>query len=192
MKMCFKILKEENMKKLVVLLALLAMSQVAGAAIMLTAGGEVTEAITLNASDSIMIGFNGDGQDAPGAFFLGVVVDGPGTLDLSAVGSQNIGYGGNAGNIAAGMDGEIAGMLGIKVPYADISLQDVVTGNPAPLTGVLVKDLAFHCDGAGLVLIRVFDGGGNLLDTLEISQVPEPMTLGLLGLGGLFLRRRLA
>jgi len=43
MKMCFKILKEENMKKLVVLLALLAMSQVAGAGLMLTAGGVVAE-----------------------------------------------------------------------------------------------------------------------------------------------------
>ncbi len=36
------------------------------------------------------------------------------------------------------------------------------------------------------------DGGTVLFDNASLSVVPEPMTIGLLGLGGLFLRRRKA
>jgi len=51
-------------------------------------------------------------------------------------------------------------------------------------------DTEFHCDGPGVVVITLMDTGGNTLDTITISQIPEPMTVALLGLGGLFLRRR--
>jgi len=49
----------------------------------------------------------------------------------------------------------------------------------------------FHCDGLGDVLITLYDANLNELDWITIHQdVPEPMTIALLGLGGLFLRRR--
>jgi len=48
----------------------------------------------------------------------------------------------------------------------------------------------FHCDGPGMVVISLLDTGGNVMDTITVSQIPEPMTVALLGLGGLFLRRR--
>ena len=76
----------------------------------------------------------------------------------------------------------------------------------------LIWNLLLHCDGPGEVIIDLTftDGryadastpGGNyygdllplseaLLGDLVIYQaIPEPMTIGLLGLGGLFLRRR--
>lgn len=80
---------------------------------------------------------------------------------------------------------------------------------------VLMDELWFHCDAEGDVIIELvafgdvtkfvdYDASGNagatelivpagtVLDTLIIHQIPEPMTFGLLGLGGLFLRRRRA
>lgn len=71
--------------------------------------------------------------------------------------------------------------------------------------GVLVSGLAIHCDGRGDVIVDLTLGLGDtgygdptsptiMLETdlgdLVIEQIPEPMTIALLGLGGLFLRRR--
>jgi len=61
----------------------------------------------------------------------------------------------------------------------------------------VVDGIVFHCDGPGdvtLKLVNIFDDGSGAVitpyDEVVIHQIPEPMTLGLLGLGGLFLRRR--
>jgi len=45
-------------------------------------------------------------------------------------------------------------------------------------------------DDSSLVTIAVLDFDFNPVGSIEIQNTPEPMTLGLLGLGGLFLRRR--
>jgi len=51
-------------------------------------------------------------------------------------------------------------------------------------------DIVFHCTGPDTVSITLWDGSyQGILDQVTIVQ-PEPMTIGLLGLGGLFLRRR--
>jgi hypothetical protein len=48
-----------------------------------------------------------------------------------------------------------------------------------------------ECTGLGDVTLTIFDDVFGPVDTLTIHQVvPEPITFGLLGLGGLFLRRR--
>ena len=87
--------------------------------------------------------------------------------------------------------------------------------NETPQEAVLVWDLLLHCEGTGNVVVdltlndptgtRVWDyfnhtSGAPIgesyyateadLGDLIIHQVPEPMTMALLGLGGLFLRRR--
>ena len=52
-------------------------------------------------------------------------------------------------------------------------------------------DIVLHCDGEGDVIITLYDySGWYVIDTAVVHQVPEPMTIALLGLGGLFLRRR--
>ena len=70
----------------------------------------------------------------------------------------------------------------------------------------LMDNLVFHCEEDTDVIIQLFAGAGGvdydegggyvdipvgtLIDSVIVHQVPEPMTIALLGLGGLFLRRR--
>ena len=48
----------------------------------------------------------------------------------------------------------------------------------------------FHCTEVGDVVVHLLDDGMQIVDSIVIHQIPEPMTIALLGLGGLFLRRR--
>ena len=65
---------------------------------------------------------------------------------------------------------------------------------------VMFDDIVFEClGGTNIVTVSLVTGVldasdqyvvGEVLAELQVSQIPEPMTLALLGLGGLFLRRR--
>jgi hypothetical protein len=58
---------------------------------------------------------------------------------------------------------------------------------------MLVRETVFHCEGEGdVTLILVDHETGEVVDTQVIHQVPEPMSLALLGLGGLVLFRKRA
>jgi len=66
-----------------------------------------------------------------------------------------------------------------------------VAADTRPSTTGTYWDAEFHCDGPGVATILLFDPYTlDLLDTITVTEVPEPMTAGLLGLGGVFLRRR--
>ena len=70
--------------------------------------------------------------------------------------------------------------------------------NPLNMNGTVVDGITYRAGIAGdstIVLGNLVDDGqGSYLiavsDTVVIHQVPEPMTMALLGLGGLLLRRR--
>jgi len=61
------------------------------------------------------------------------------------------------------------------------------------LTGILLDEKLLHCEDLGDVTISILNadtGEYEVYDQLVIHQIPEPMTVALLGLGGLFLIRR--
>jgi hypothetical protein len=64
-----------------------------------------------------------------------------------------------------------------------------------PSGSTLFDAIVFHCDGRGDVTLKLYTVNDDydqltLVDSAVIHQVPEPITMALLGLGGLFLRRR--
>jgi hypothetical protein len=57
---------------------------------------------------------------------------------------------------------------------------------------VIYDEINFHCEAPGDAIVKLYVGDWvtwTLADSVVIHQ-PEPMTVALLGLGGLFLRRR--
>ena len=89
------------------------------------------------------------------------------------------------------------------------NLSNNTTGTDPTLGSyILLDNILVHCLGPGDVTLSLIAAGpvyyhddtagafstlyqaGTILDSIVIHQVPEPATLALLGLGGLFLRRR--
>ena len=176
------------MKKLVTLILVLSLVTVSSAALKLSVDGDHADpAITLSPSDTAVIDIWGDGSKTPGMFFIGISIVGDGTLDVMG---GTILYGGNDTWLAELDDTGVAEAIGVKNPLWIVSLNDIpISGLPAPLNGVLANGMTFHCTGPLEATIVLTDGDLNVLDTQIITQ-PEPMTLALLGLGGLFLRRK--
>ncbi len=170
------------MKRLLILVLSLLLVSLAPAGILelsingATNGQHVDQATTLTApSGTIMIGVS-SGNNLKADW------------DLTVLGSGSIGKPGTL-HIPPSPAG---GMVNYTPSYptysAYVAFRVATDTNPA-LAGVWWDD-EFHCDGPGVVIITLLDTGGNVLDTITVSQIPEPMTVALLGLGGLFLRRR--
>jgi hypothetical protein len=190
------------MKKVLVLLLVLVLTSMASAVISIkvveTDGVTPYDGRDLIASEYLNIIITATGGDTgdTGGFALvadtalgaisGGVTNIPPAPDASmllgtAVGDNFV------GGLAPGVDG-IVGTIGAftaSPPYAD---------------GDYFTEILFHCEGPGDVVVSLYDisaawsvateDGGFLIDSVVIHQIPEPMTIALLGLGGLFLRRR--
>jgi len=209
-------MKEDVMKKLLVLALVLSMATLASAAlkfdVLNTETSQYVDAdtlggISLSPSDHIMIGIEGNGEDSGPVPYIMVI--GPGSINggtiLYAPGSTLAAYLDAEAKLAEWeMTMEDAQALfaadppdGWGIPgVTDFSQAVIVSdsGTPPATIGLLVNGIAFHCEAPGDVVIRAiyWDDQGNIqnYDVLTITQVPEPMTMALLGLGGLFLRRR--
>lgn len=170
------------MMKKVLMLLFLSLAVVANANLYLTVNGEINPAdstIWITPSTWIVLGvWDDNGQTVPGTLALGLTM-GPGSLDASGIISQE---GVNAAMVDDAAAAERKGLQNFFISL-DIS---------ATQTGMLVNEIDFHCDGPGDVTIALVNDDGLVVDSQVIHQVPEPMTIALLGLGGLFLRRRIA
>jgi hypothetical protein len=81
---------------------------------------------------------------------------------------------------------------GVIEGFGDMWLLNMTNGIPTDYMGIGVVDAKeFHCLVKGLdVMATLYTSDGEYVDSFIIHQIPEPMTIALLGLGGLFLRRR--
>ena len=183
------------MKKLLVLLLVLGMASTASATLQISVNGnpepQDTE-ITIGPSDTITLDI---WTDAEMGFFAGgpwmLVVDttlgsiDPGTaLPPFVYGSPLPGY--TADNDAVI---PIAGHEGIWGIAVNTNMTPVAAGT------VLYDEIIFHCADAVDATIYLMDAPEDIMasvvyDAVVIHQIPEPMTVALLGLGGLFLLRR--
>ena len=200
------------MKKLVLLLMVLGLATTASATMSLQVayGGTtaspyapvqgdyfdpVDSELILNPSDLLWVGVYNDTDysvnpgTGQGVYMLGIVP----APDISWTGSWTQ-YkpplvAGAPDNEYIGDDIDVLGNGSLILDLWALYLQDGVAEH-YNLIGVLdAKEL--HCNEPSLDnVVHLLDDAGGILDTIIIHQVPEPATLMLLGLGGLFLRRR--
>ena len=178
------------MKKLLVLLTVLAMAGTASATMTINAPAEVLGGETFGVgidvvgettviTDYLAIAGNVASVNASGVVLATDVVASPYWEDLSADPDMQAFIGGDLG---------IANPVGIY--YYEFVIVDIPV--PALTDGALISNIMVTAGDPGSdIVVALIDGAtGELRSTANVSVVPEPMTIALLGLGGLFLRRR--
>ena len=194
------------MKRILVLFAVLAMTQAASGGVIdlwITSldGAPITptKEITVTPSQTVDFDIVYSGTAAEGTLFsldVDVTATGPGTITLA-----NLTEGDNAWVVGYTMNNAIPGGFNF-VRVNDAGGSD---GEP-PL--LVLDHIDLHCDDLGTVIVDIIENGGmggtmtvdgsfvpilappSFGAPLVITQVPEPATIALLGLGALLLRRR--
>lgn len=174
------------MKKLLVVMLVLSMASMANAALWITVNGG-TDEVTLNVGDTATLALVGDGATGNNTFYAGIdsASAGDGSIDI---GSATVLYTGSEASI--GWAGLTGGEFWNRGDAVGMSLTDAAHNPQAPLSGTLFGSIVFTCASVGDVTVNLADIDFNIIGSTIIHQVPEPITIGLLGLGGLFLRRR--
>jgi len=179
------------MKKLVVLALVLAISGVAGAGLALT----VPASAAKDAAFALSVAPTSGQLQNVGLWvgFTGAAC----TIDVSALVNPT------NGNPALVMDAETAAGFGFtQLFFVDtVGSLNSTTGQYSAYANPMLSGVSVTGTAAGIIAITIFDpayagadGQWTTFDTqsVVVTGVPEPMTIGLLSLGGLFLRRRLA
>lgn len=167
---------KSSMKKFLVLLLVLGFTSMATAAIVLTVNGEIADSssIYLAPSDYAMIGLYNDNSISYSYGYLSIEFGGSWT----GVGEMHSPP--SAPGAYAYYYGPIPGWGDTWVIFADYGLNDI---------GIL-GEFEFHMEGPGFAMINYFDVHTEEVSTLVIHEIPEPVTMLLLGFGGLMLRRK--
>jgi len=175
------------MKKLLVLLMVLGLASSAQATLSLTMDGSTAPtSTTINVDDTITIGISSDDQSFYTAYIELSTTNWPDVTDKAEL-LFGTGVASGIGNIGVVTTDYYGDGSAVRIDVGSNAVpNDVVPG--------IQYSLDLHClglsDFAGDVIIGLYDSGETPIQTMAITQVPEPMTLALLGLGGLFLRRR--
>jgi len=177
------------MKKLLVLLTVLAFASTASATFTIVAPAELPQ---VGASGAL--GIDVVGEKAAVAQALVVTNSSVLSVDSSGVGIASLGVGEFVADLAGDAD--------LEAFLADIGITDVVSAlyyeaihlavPPMDIPdGALISGATVTGVGEGVGTAYLVDmSAGTVMSSQDITVVPEPMTIALLGLGGLFLRRR--
>ena len=177
------------MKKLLVLMLVFGIASMATAGLQISVEGNpdpVDSEYTLLPSEELILDIHATGEG--NAVYYALVAD-------QAVATIS------GGMLVGDASLDMSGYLYMFAPYIGIEVPPMggIMGNVTFLSGVIpdgaiVDGILFHCEGPDDALISLYSSldsaGWQLEDTLIIHQIPEPITMALLGLGGLFLRRR--
>jgi hypothetical protein len=178
------------MKKLLVLLTVLAMASAASASMSIVAPSQVMN------SEQFAIGVDVVGESALITDVL-VVAGNASLVDASGVGLAAIKPGVDPYFDDFSSDPNFLqfasdlGITNVKALYyyefVDVAVPPAVLADGALVSNILVTAGA----GSDDVVIGLLDAANGVIrSTANVQVVPEPMTIALLGLGGLFLRRR--
>ena len=191
------------MKKLLVVLMVLSMASIANAAVVINVDmGAKTE---LAVGDTATISIVATDEKSPSNLYL-FVTEG----SLGTVSGGSVVFSSTAGEMSlhqGAADLYIEALHQYGWPYggwpdAAQTYYISLTGNTnsSVINGTVVDSITYRAEIAGdstIILGGIVDDGqgdgGYLMavwDTVVITQVPEPMTMTLLALGGLLLRRR--
>ena len=172
------------MKMWLVVVIVLSLAAAARADLRLSVNGQIDPPypIALTSGQTANIGIWSDGGGlADGVGYL--VVSGPAAADIAGAShyvSEELIY-------VVG-SGPFQGAVGFDLKDADPENSPFLPG------GTLVDNITLGSNGTGQIELKLwFDETGGqpqLMDTQVFNMAPEPMTIGLLGLGGLFLCHR--
>jgi hypothetical protein len=181
------------MKKLLVLLMVLGITSIASAAIELSVDSILgVDEISILPSDTIIIDVYNAGNSLAeyGQIDFDYYLDFYDPAEgLYSLGTWQLGpAAGDSGDFPSGLKDDST-----YTGYQELTIGQNWAIGSEEIIGVMGQ-LELHCEGLGDVYVEVWDARdlSGPMDTLTIHQVPvpEPITIALLGLGGLFLRRR--
>jgi hypothetical protein len=163
------------MKKLLVLILVLGLCSVANATLSwYINGSDAGSSADVTTTDTIQI-YSNDSST-----WAGMVLTSNTAVDLT-----NGAYTSNAGDLAVITPYSYAGYGDGFSPLAADGLSTL------PSAGIqFTMNASGSIDDTATLYLWVDPDYTNAVDTLDITIIPEPMTIALLGLGGLFLRRR--
>jgi hypothetical protein len=158
------------MKKLLAITLVLGLASAASAVTVTPSASEVVKGDTI----SIVVS-----NDTAGGYVNWLQL-----ADMAGASLTNVALTGDAGNLAS-----------LDDAYADtgwwlFTVAGAPGLEPVPNADHIIGTYTALDDSSLVDLILYAEDGATAISSISIQNTPEPMTLGLLGLGGLFLRRR--